>query len=1308
MAAFLSLAALQVTALAATPQVRQPIDESSLIALPGTANALVRSAQDAGAAEGSLATGRMLLLLKQTPEQVEDQRELLSQLHDKNSSNYRKWLTPAQYGERFGASPEDVAAVSGWLALHGLQVGPVNAARTAIEFSGTVGQLNAAFHTSIHRYLLGGQSHLANASETKIPSALAPVIAGVAGMNDFFPGTQATIPLHATYRKTKAAATSELASAAEGYSLLLGPSDAAAVYDTPNSLNPGFHGSHSYTGAGVTIGIISDANINTADVDNYRSFFGLPARSPQVIIDGGTDPGIDSPSIGHSRQALMEIELAGALAPNANVILYTAKDTALFSGLTLATFRALNDNKADILEFGFRTCEAALAETGNLLVQSMWSQAAIQGVTVVVAAGDSGSAGCDLAGTETAAQYGLGVNGYASTIYNIAVGGTDFDTLPTNPGQYVSAGGTALGYIPELPWNDSVATGGNGELAGNVAFVDGSGNTNIYAGGGGASSCAYGASAGNTCGPATSGQNSGYAKPQWQQSAVNLNIPADGVRDLPDVALFAGDGRYGAAWAVCGEDYDAQGNTIADCSASGGSAARVQGLGGTAAAASAFAGILGLVAESQGGRLGQADYVLYSLANQASLYRDIFHDLKTGNNSVACTAGTLNCQGNGFLSGYNAGAGFDLASGLGSVDATALVTNWGAATFTPTTTSLSVTLPDGSPLPSSVPHGTLLKYSITVTASAGTPQGLVGLLADVDETSSTYGDEWGFKGALDNSGTVSKSAADAPGGTFQIWGRYEGDLTYSASQSAPVQLTITPENSVVNLALYTKNAGGAYQVTAPNPTYSYGTCLAVEATPMSSSSTLPGGIATGTVTFADNGATIPTASNNLNNQGFAEIPKYYWSVGSHAITASYAGDNSYNPSRSTSALVFTIGKGVTGMTVTAAPSSLISGTITVSGTVTPTVSSLGAPPTGTVTLVDTTNGAALGTATLTGTGSSGTFTLAVNASLLAQGTNTLTATYAGDGNYSGASAATTAVRSAHIATTLTVTATPSSLASGTFLVSGQITPTSGLAGTTPSGMVTLIDSTSGATLGTAVLAASTGVTGNPVAAFTLTIDASSLVAGANTLTASYPGDSDYSGAAGTTVVVLNSTSTGTSEFDISAASVTIATLGETSDNTATILVTPKNGFTGQVNLAVAMMSGPANAQSPPLVKLSSPSVMISGSNPATVIATITTTTLTYGKQAAIDPSRGGKWYSGGAAALACVILLGIPARRRGWKAMLGLLLIAAAGMGMGCGVSLNPIATEATTAGNYIFSVTGTDQATGTLSATGILTVTVR
>jgi hypothetical protein len=584
----------------------------------------------------------------------------------------------------------------------------------------------------------------------------------------------------------------------------------------------------------------------------------------------------------------------------------------------------------------------------------------------------------------------------------------------------------------------------------------------------------------------------------------------------------------------------------------------------------------------------------------------------------------------------------------------------------------------------------------------------VGLLADVDETSGTYGDDWGFKGVLDNSGTVSKSAADAPGGTFQIWGRYEGDVTYSASQSAPVQLTITPENSVVNLALYTKNAGGAYPVTAPNPTYSYGTYLAVEATPMSSSSTLPGGIATGTVTFADNGATIPTASNNLNNQGFAEIPKYYWSVGSHSITASYAGDNSYNASRSTNALSFTIGKGGTGMTVTAAPSSLISGTITVSGTVTPTVASLGAPPTGTVTVVDATNGAALGTATLTGTGSSGTFTLAVNASLLAQGTNTLTATYSGDGNYSGASATTAAVRSAHIATRLTVTATPSSLVSGTVLVSGQIAPTSGLAGTTPSGIVTLIDSTSGATLGTAVLAASTGVTGNPVAVFTLTVNASSLVTGANTLTASYPGDSDYSGAAGTTVVVLNSTSTGTSEFDISAASVTIATLGETSDNTATILVTPKNGFTGQVNLTVAMMSGPANAQSPPLVKLSSPSVMISGGNPATVIATITTTTLTYGKQAAIDPSRGSKWYSGGAAALACVLLLGIPARRRRLKAMLGLLLIAAAGMGMGCGVSLNPIATEATTAGNYIFSVTGTDQATGTLSATGILTVTVR
>ena len=1302
------------TMMGAARSIRQPIDESSLVTLSGNVHPLAAAQYDRGAADLSIPADRMLLVLKRNPQQDTDLQQFLNELHDKNSASYHKWLTPSQYGERFGAAAEDIQVLTIWLEGHGLKVVQVNPARTTIEFSGTVGQLQDTFHTAMHRYIVNGQQHVANASDPKIPAAIAPVVAGLSGLNDFFPSAQHTMPVRAAYEKATHLAKPEFTTAAGGKTLYVGPSDAATIYDTPNALNANFKGTRAYTGTGVTIGVISDANINTADVDTYRSFFGLPANTPSVIIDGANDPGVDTSTTGHTQQALMDVEVAGALAPAANVILYTAKDTALGSGLNLAMSRALSDNKADILEFGFSACEASLGAGGNALINSLWAEAAVQGVTVAVASGDSGAAGCDVAGSDAVALDGLGVNGYASTIYDIAVGGTDYDTLPTTFSQYVGGNGIALGYIPESPWNNSVALGENEALANNTAYKDQNGATNIYGGGGGASSCTNGASGGSSCVPPSNGGSAGYAKPQWQWANTNLNIPVDGVRDLPDVSLLAGTGQYGASWAVCGNDYDAAGNSIADCTG-GGNTAQIQGIGGTSASASAFAGILALVAQSQGGRLGQADYVLYKLANQTNLYSSIFHDIQNGNNSVVCAGGTANCGTNEFLTGYNAGTAFDQASGLGSVDASALITNWSGAIFAPSTTSLAITAADGTPAPSSVPHGTMLKYVITVTGAEGTPAGLAGIVADVDETSNSYGDDFGFLGTLSH-GTVSATVPDTPGGTFKAWGRYAGDMTYSASQSAPVQLTITPENSTLNLALYTKNANGTQAVTAPGTTYPYGSYLAVEATPVGVSIQTVGrpvGIATGTVTFQDNLTTLPTGANNLNNHGYAEIPVYYWSAGGHSITASYGGDNSFNPSRSTAPVTFSITQASTGLTLSAAPASLISGTVTVTGTVAPVATNPGSSPSGTVTLVDSTNGASLGSAAVvagknSAGGSIATFTITLNASSLAAGANTLTANYPGDGNYTGASGTAIVTRLPELATQLTLAATPAALQSGTTTVSGQVVPSVATGGVPPAGSVALTNSSNGAALGSAVLVPGTDANGNSIATFTLTVNASSLILGANTLTAAYPGGLDYAGATGTTVVTLNPVPPG-SQFAITATNVTISSPGQTTGNTSTVTVTPNAGFAGQVDLTTSLLTAPADAQSPPTVTLSSSSVTLSEGTPGFVTATVATTALTYANR---RPSEGlprrGRWYSAGGAALACVLLLGIPARRRSWRAMLGLLLFVAVGMSVGCGVHLNQIETELTTPGTYVFTVSGVDGATGKLGATGTITVVVK
>ncbi|AXC09843.1 hypothetical protein ACPOL_0466 [Acidisarcina polymorpha] len=1304
LAIFVCLLVFTVGSFGAVSSIQEPVDESVLVTLKGNVHPAAKSALDSGPADPSLPAARLMLVLKRSAAQEADFQQLLSELHDRNSQNYHRWLTPAQYAERFGASASDVKTLTAWLEAHGFTVSPPAASRTAIEFSGNVGQVQTAFHTSLRRFQVNGREHLANISDPQIPAALAGVIGGVTGLNDFFPAAELTSPIPATYDRATHLAKPAVSTTAGGNLLYLGPSDAATIYDTPNALNANYQGTQPYTGAGVTIAEVSDANINTADVDTYRSFFGLPQNTPTVVIDGN-DPGVDSVTTGHTQQALLDLEVAGALAPNAKLMLYTAKDTVLVSGMLLAINRALNDNIADIVQVGFSSCEAELAASGNSFIQNAWALAAMQGVTVVVGAGDSGSAGCDAAANDATAHDGTAVNGLASTAYNIAVGGTDFDALPGNLSTYVGAKGAALKYIPELPWNNSVALGGNGLAAGNTPFLDSNGFTNLFAGGGGPSTCENGASSSATC---TGNAPHGYGKPDWQATAGNLNIPHDTVRDVPDVAMMAGSGEYGATWAVCGNDYDASGNPVADCATNSGNSANIQGIGGTSAAASAFAGILALVSQSQSNRLGQANYPLYNLANQSSLYNSVFHDIKSGNNAVVCSNGSPQCGTNGFLSGYNAAAGYDFATGLGSVDASALVASWKDASYTPTTTVLTV---NGSAGPFTIKHGTSVTYEVTVSSASGIPSGRAGVISNVDPLNGTYGDDVGFAGALGANGTFVYPAPDTPGGTFNLYARYAGDLTYAASQSAPVEVTVSKEDSTLSLAAYTRDQSGIHPVTGP-ATYPYGTYVAVDATPQGLSKV---GIATGTVNFEDGQAALTTRSNNLNNDGFAEIPTYYWPAGSHSITASYLGDNSFNPSTTSAPVHFAITQAATGMTLSATPASLLSGTSTVTGTVTPTIPNLGASPSGSITLTDTTTGTTLGSATLVAgkdpkTGASiAAFTTTVNASSLAAGANLVTATYAGDTNYTGASATTTITLLVKTASTLTMTATPAALVSGTTVITGEVAPPAATNPGAPTGAVTLTDSTSGATLGTATLVTSTDAkTGLPVGAFTLNVNASSLVSGANTLTATYAGDSNYTGSTGTTVVTWNAPTRGNSQFTVAATNVTIQMPGQTTGNVSTIAVTPVNGFTGQVNLTAAMVSSPAGALAPPTLTLSAGSVTITGPTAATITGTVATTALTYALQhpGEAPPDRS-RWYVGGGAVLASLVFFGIPARRRSWRTMLGLLLFLGVGMSVGCGVHLNQIMTENTTAGTYIFAVTGVDQATGQETASGTLTVTV-
>ena len=168
------------------PLIRQPIDESRVVTLKGNTHPLAKRQFDMGVAPPDLPMDRMLLVLKRDPQQDYALHALLDDQQDKNSPNYHKWMTPATFGAQFGASDQDIQLVTGWLQTHGFQINHVSNGRSVIEFSGVESQVEQAFHTQIHSYMLAnGEQHWANASDPKIPAALAPAVAGVWSLHDF-------------------------------------------------------------------------------------------------------------------------------------------------------------------------------------------------------------------------------------------------------------------------------------------------------------------------------------------------------------------------------------------------------------------------------------------------------------------------------------------------------------------------------------------------------------------------------------------------------------------------------------------------------------------------------------------------------------------------------------------------------------------------------------------------------------------------------------------------------------------------------------------------------------------------------------------------------------------------------------------------------------------------------------------------------------------------------------------------------------------------------------------------------------------
>ena len=687
--------ALDWGALAQAPVlITQPIDESNLVTLAGNMRPEANAANDRGAVPDSMEIAHMLLQLQRSPQQEQALETLIDQLHDPTSPNYHHWLTATGLGQTFGLAQADLNKISAWLESHGFQVS-VYPNGMLIDFSGTASQVRAAFHTEIHNLLVAGTPHLANMSNPQIPQALESAVAGIVSLHNFWPK-----PMY----EPRVDYTAVLFGTTD---YLVAPPDLAMIYN----MNPLFE--KRVTGTGQTVVVVEDSDIySPSDWTNFRSTFGLSRSAAGALLtvnppssaNNCADPGIN----GDDFEASLDMEYASASAPGATIVVASCADTTTTFGGLIAIENLLNaSGPPSIMSMSYGECEALTGASANAAFNSTFQQAVSEGVSVFASTGDDAAAGCDR-DAETA-THGIAITGWGGTPYNVAVGGTDFgDTYLGLNTSYWKATNTqyyesALSYIPEIPWNDTCASILITKTEGYTAPFGDSGFCNsqigqqqfmgTVGGSGGPSGCATGAP--KVYG-VVSGTCKGYKKPSWQKGL--LGNPDDGVRDVPDVSLFAANGTWAHFYPVC---YSDPGGGGVACK---GAPVNWPSAGGTSFSTPIMAGIQALVNQVNGGAQGNPNYVYYKLAAaeygasgnascKSTIGREtastcIFYDVTLGDMDVPCTLGAGKCykpsgvngvlspSDSSYLPAYGTNVGWDFATGIGTVNAYNLVNNW--------------------------------------------------------------------------------------------------------------------------------------------------------------------------------------------------------------------------------------------------------------------------------------------------------------------------------------------------------------------------------------------------------------------------------------------------------------------------------------------------------------------------------------------------------------------------------------------------------------------------------------------------------
>jgi subtilase family serine protease len=680
-----------------------------------------RFLQDVGRVPDAILLEHLSIRVARNPGREQAFQQLLRDQHDPKSTQYHKWLSPQQLGAEYGGDADVLDEVSAWLSSHGLKINSISNDRTVIDFSGTVGALSAAFSSTFHYFDSEGGELISITTEPHISPEIASKIKFIAGLSTV-PIRPGGVVVNASPDYTYNCTT--------GCEHAVSPADFAVIYGLNSVYGSGI------TGSGQTIAVVGFSRVADSDIESFQQVGGLVVQDPvERIPPDGTDPGPpDQGANPYQKEATLDVERAFGVAPNAEVILDVTtapQDGVITNLLNIPIADVIDNDLAPILTMSFHSCEADAGMPQVLFADALFQQAAAEGISVFVSAGDSGAADCAAHGGPPPTTATQSINYLCASGYVTCVGGTEFNDTgnpseywaPTNTGHLLSA----LSYIPEGAWNESTQT----------ILISGGGGTSQW-----------------------------IAQPAWQ---AGTGVPANGSRNVPDVAFTASihDGYY-----VC----------LAEPSGDGDCSQGKWGLYyGTSGATPSMAGIMALVDQSLGERQGNFNPTLYSLAATPS--NAVFNDVTVASSGIAsCSIDTPSLCNNSItlalgsnpavLPGFSVNTGYDLVTGWGSINVANLLS---ALTSQPTpvgsTTLLSV---------SADTIGTSQSISLTVQVSgnAGTPTGTVQVLSN--------GVEYAGPFSIDFGQVVLPNLTFPTVGTYNLVAQYSGDSRYAASSSMPV------------------------------------------------------------------------------------------------------------------------------------------------------------------------------------------------------------------------------------------------------------------------------------------------------------------------------------------------------------------------------------------------------------------------------------------------------------------------------------------------------------------------------------------